>query len=91
VESKLSADDLKFVRKRLNDVAGAWLKEIQRWSESSTSETWDAYFQYLAAYLLLLSSERLEKLTKRLNGLSIVLIVLTLVLVVMTVLLVIRG
>jgi hypothetical protein len=78
VEGKVpSPDDLRIIRSRLDRFAGGWLKLAMQWGETSTSDVYDDCFQYLAAYMMLRSSEQVETLTKRLNNLTIVLIAVT--------------
>ena len=80
-----SSEDMKIIRTRLDHFAAGWLELAKQWDESKGSEVYDACFQYLAAYMMLRSSEQVETLTKRLNRLTGVLIVVTAFLVLLAV------
>lgn len=76
---------MRQAKKQLSRAAKIYLQELGSTGDDGVKVS-TYYAEYLASYMLWLSSEKLEKLTRRLNTFTVVLILLTILLIVPTVL-----
>jgi hypothetical protein len=76
--------DTKKVHEQLERAAKTYLHGLQDMDAQGIKAS-TYYAEYLASYMLWISSERIENLTKRLNILTIALIILTAILIGLTV------
>jgi hypothetical protein len=82
---KESDREMSRAKKQLSRAAKIYLHELSNTGDDGVKMS-TFYAEYLASYMLWLSSEKLEKLTRRLNALTVTLIALTAMLIVLTVL-----
>jgi len=74
---------MREANKQLSRAAKIYMQELGQMADDAVRGS-TYYAEYLASYMLWLSSENLEKLTRRLNTFTVALILLTILLIVLT-------